>query len=88
MDKILIIDGNSLINRAFFAVPGLTNKEGTPTNALYGFLQMFQKLMADYVPTHITVAFDMKGPVRECRRNSGYRCPSSRSCWTTWGFTG
>ncbi len=62
MDRILIIDGNSLINRAYFAVQGLTNKEGTPTNALFGFLQMFQKLLNDYDPTHITVAFDMKSP--------------------------
>lgn len=62
MDRILIIDGNSLINRAYFAVQGLTNKEGTPTNALFGFLQMFQKLLNEYDPTHITVAFDMKSP--------------------------
>lgn len=73
MDKILIIDGNSLINRAFFAVPGLTNKEGTPTNALYGFLQMFQKLMADYVPTHITVAFDMKAPTFRHQSFAAYK---------------
>ncbi len=73
MDRILIIDGNSLINRAFFAVPGLTNKEGTPTNALYGFLQMFQKLLNDYTPTHITVAFDMKAPTFRHQSYSAYK---------------
>lgn len=73
MDRILIIDGNSLINRAFFAVPGLTNKEGTPTNALFGFLQMFQKLLSDYTPTHITVAFDMKAPTFRHKSYAAYK---------------
>lgn len=73
MDRILIIDGNSLINRAFFAVPGLTNKEGTPTNALYGFTQMMQKLMNDYDPTHITVAFDMKAPTFRHQSYAAYK---------------
>ncbi len=73
MDRILIIDGNSLINRAFFAVPGLTNKEGTPTNALYGFVQMFQKLLNDYAPTHITVAFDMRAPTFRHKSFSAYK---------------
>lgn len=73
MDRILIIDGNSLINRAFFAVPGLTNKEGIPTNALYGFSQMLQKLMGDYEPTHITVAFDMKAPTFRHQSFAAYK---------------
>ena len=73
MERILIIDGNSLINRAFFAVPGLTNKEGTPTNALHGFLLMYQKLLNEYAPTHITVAFDMKAPTFRHQSFAAYK---------------
>lgn len=73
MNRILIIDGNSLINRAFFAVPGLANKEGVPTNALHGFLQMLQKLQNDYEPTHITVAFDMKAPTFRHQSYAAYK---------------
>ncbi len=73
MDRILIIDGNSLINRAFFAVPGLTNKEGTPTNALHGFLLMYQKLLNEYAPTHVTVAFDMKAPTFRHQSFAAYK---------------
>lgn len=61
-DKILIIDGNSLINRAFYAIPPLSNKEGVPTNAVYGFINMLQKLMDEYDPKYVSVAFDLKAP--------------------------
>ncbi|MCL2821824.1 MAG: hypothetical protein FWD86_01310 [Firmicutes bacterium] len=58
----LLIDGNSLINRAFYAVPPLTGPDGTPTNAIYGFVNMLIKGISDFAPTHIAVAFDLKGP--------------------------
>lgn len=61
MDKTLvIIDGNSIINRAFFALPQMNNKEGLNTNAIYGFTTMLFKIIDTYNPTHISVCFDMK----------------------------
>ena len=63
MDKTLvIIDGNSIINRAFYALPDLTNKQGLHTNAIYGFRTMLFKIIENYKPTHISVAFDKKAP--------------------------
>ncbi|CEQ23132.1 DNA polymerase I [[Clostridium] sordellii] len=63
MDKTLvIIDGNSIINRAFYALPDLTNKQGLHTNAIYGFTTMLFKIIENYKPTHISVAFDKKAP--------------------------
>ncbi len=63
MDKrLIIIDGNSIINRAFYALPEMNNKEGLKTNAIYGFTTMLFKLIDIYKPTHISVAFDRKAP--------------------------
>lgn len=63
MDKTLvIIDGNSIINRAFYALPEMSNKEGLKTNAVYGFTSMLLKIIDTYNPTHISVAFDRKAP--------------------------
>lgn len=63
MNKILvIIDGNSIINRAFYALPEMSNKEGLKTNAIYGFTNMLLKIIDTYNPTHISVAFDRKAP--------------------------
>lgn len=62
MEKLALIDGNSLINRAFYAMPLLTTKDGTFTNAVYGFMNMFFKMLADDKPTRIAVAFDVHAP--------------------------
>ncbi|MEG0250096.1 MAG: DNA polymerase I [Peptostreptococcus sp.] len=59
---LLLIDGNSIINRAFFALPPMDNGDGLQTNAIYGFLTMMFKMIKDYKPTHISVAFDLKAP--------------------------
>lgn len=61
-DKIMIIDGNSIINRAFYAIPSLQNKNGVYTNGIYGFLNIFFKLYEEEKPDYIAVAFDLKGP--------------------------
>ncbi|WP_129596826.1 DNA polymerase I [Anaerophilus nitritogenes] len=61
-EKIIVIDGNSLINRTFYAIPELTTKEGVHTNAVYGFVSMLYKIFEDYDPEYITVAFDRKSP--------------------------
>lgn len=63
MERIVIIDGNSLINRAFYAMqrPMIT-KEGIYTQGIYGFINMLNKIESDYEPEYITVAFDLKAP--------------------------
>lgn len=62
MKKLVLIDGNSLINRAFYAMPLLTTKNGEFTNAVYGFMNMFTKMLSDEKPTFVAVAFDVKAP--------------------------
>jgi DNA polymerase-1 len=62
MAKIIIVDGNSLINRAYFALKDLQNSKGVYTGGVLGFTQMILRLIDDFVPTHFVVAFDMKGP--------------------------
>ena len=62
MEKLVLIDGNSIVNRAFYGVPDLTNKEGMHTNAVYGFLNIFFKVIEEETPTHLLVAFDVKAP--------------------------
>lgn len=57
-ESLAILDGNSLLYRAFYAIPNLTTKEGIPTNAVYGFLNMVLKLKEDINPDYIVVAFD------------------------------
>ncbi|MCL1924010.1 MAG: hypothetical protein FWF50_00335, partial [Defluviitaleaceae bacterium] len=60
-DKIMLIDGNSIAYRAFFALPLLTNKDGSYTNAIYGFLNIFLKLYFEEKPEYVGVCFDVKG---------------------------
>ena len=69
MDKLLIIDGNSLLNRAFYALPLLTNSDGVYTNAVFGFCNMLIKIIQEQKPTHIVVAMDYE---RKTFRNEIY----------------
>ena len=62
MEKLVLIDGNSLINRAFYAMPLLSTKKGEYTNAVYGFMNMLFKIFTDIKPSHMAVAFDVKAP--------------------------
>ena len=62
MEKLLIIDGNSIINRAFYGIRLLTNSKGMYTNAIYGFLNIMLKHMEDISPRYVAVAFDLKAP--------------------------
>ena len=57
-EKLVIIDGSSLLYRAFYAIPPLTDSQGRYTNAVYGFLNMLLKLYADLDPQYVAVAFD------------------------------
>ena len=56
-EKIVLIDGHSILNRAFYGVPELTNGEGLHTNAVYGFLNIMFKIIDEEQPTHLAVAF-------------------------------
>ncbi len=60
--RLVLIDGNSLMNRAFYAIPELTNEAGVHTNAVYGFINMLFKLLEEQKPGYIAVSFDLKGP--------------------------
>jgi len=60
--KLMIIDGNSIVNRAFYGVRALNAPDGTPTNAVYGFLAIFQRLYDEINPDAVAVCFDMKAP--------------------------
>ncbi len=57
--KVMLIDGNSLLFRAFYALPLLQTREGIFTNGVYGFLTMLNRAIRELQPTHIAVAFDM-----------------------------
>lgn len=61
-EKIVLIDGHSILNRAFYGVPDLTNSEGLHTNAVYGFLNIMFKILDTEKPEYLTVAFDVKEP--------------------------
>lgn len=62
MEKLLLIDGHSILNRAFYGIPDLTNSAGLHTNAVYGFLNIMFKFIEEEKPTNIAVAFDVKKP--------------------------
>ena len=73
MEKLLIIDSNSLINRAFYGVRYLSAPDGTPTNAIYGFLMMLLKLIEEEKPDYIMAAFDLKAPTFRHKMYSEYK---------------
>lgn len=60
--KLVLIDGHSILNRAFYGVPDLTNSEGIHTNAIYGFLNILFKILEEEHPDYLTVAFDLSAP--------------------------
>ncbi len=62
MSKIVLIDGHSMLNRAFYGVPDLTNAKGLHTNAIYGFLNILFKILEEEKPDYLTVAFDVHAP--------------------------
>ena len=71
--KLMILDGNSIVNRAFFGVRPLTAPDGTPTNALYGFLAILQRLLEEQKPEAVCVSFDLKAPTFRHRAFEGYK---------------
>lgn len=73
MKKIVLIDGHSILNRAFYGLPPLTNAKGFHTNAIYGFLNIFFKLMDEEKPDYVTVAFDVKAPTFRHEMYAAYK---------------
>ena len=60
--KLLVIDGNSILNRAFYGVRLLSTKDGRFTNGIFGFMNIFLHLLDEYKPDNVAVAFDVKAP--------------------------
>ena len=73
MEKMVLIDGNSLFNRAYYATPVFTTKSGMPTNAVFGFIKLLFKILENDRPEYIVVAFDMKAPTFRHKMYDGYK---------------
>ena len=71
--KIVLIDGHSILNRAFYGLPDLTNAEGLHTNAIYGFLTIMFKLLEEEKPEYLTVAFDVHAPTFRHKMYAEYK---------------
>lgn len=71
--KLLVIDGNSILNRAFYGIKLLTTKDGQYTNAIFGFMTTFEKLLSETKPDAVAVAFDMRAPTFRHKAYSGYK---------------
>ena len=73
MSKIVLIDGHSILNRAFYGLPDLTNAEGLHTNAVYGFLNIMFQILEEEKPEYLTVAFDVHAPTFRHEMYSEYK---------------
>lgn len=73
MEKFVLIDGNSLLNRAFYATPAFTTKEGIPTNGVFGFVKLLLKILSDKNPAYLAVAFDLPEPTFRHKMYDGYK---------------
>ena len=71
--KLMVIDGNSILNRAFYGIKLLTTKDGLPTNAVYGFLNILLKLTDEEKPDALCVTFDRKAPTFRHLAYEGYK---------------
>ena len=73
MKNLLVIDGNSILNRAFYGIKPLTNSKGQPTNALYGFLNILLKHLGDLNPDYAAIAFDVHAPTFRHKEYAEYK---------------
>ena len=71
--KLMILDGNSIVNRAFYGVRPLNAPDGTPTNAIYGFVAILQRLLEEQRPQAVCVSFDLKAPTFRHRQYEAYK---------------
>ena len=72
-EKIVLIDGHSILNRAFYGIPDLTNAEGLHTNAVYGFLNILFKILEEEQAGYLAVAFDLKAPTFRHKMYEAYK---------------
>ena len=100
MKKILVVDGNSILNRAFYGIRILTNKDGLPTNAVYGMVTILSRHLEALDPDYCAVAFDLKAPTFRHEMFEGYKAnrhgmpeelaaqlPYAKECMHDMGFT-
>ena len=73
MEKLVLIDGNSLLNRAYYATPLFTTKSGTPTNGVFGFIKLMLKIISDKKPSYMAVAFDLRAPTFRHKMYDAYK---------------
>lgn len=73
MKKLVLIDGNSLLNRAYYATPVFTTRTGMPTNAIFGFIKLLFKVLDDEKPEYVAVAFDLKAPTFRHKMYTEYK---------------
>ena len=73
MEKLVLIDGNSLLNRAYYATPVFTTKNGLPTNAVFGFIKLMLKIISDKKPSYFAVAFDLHAPTFRHKMYTDYK---------------
>ncbi len=78
MERLVLIDGSSVLYRAFFALPPFINSKGLRTNAAYGFTMMLFKMLEDYKPDYIAVAFDVKAPTFRHKEYDAYKATRER----------
>ena len=71
--KLLVLDGNSILNRAFYGIRLLTTKDGHYTNGIYGFLTIFHRLLTETEPDAVAIAFDMRAPTFRHKKYAGYK---------------
>ena len=71
--RLLAVDGNSIVNRAFYGIRPLTTKDGQFTNAIYGFLTMLYKIKNEENPDAVAIAFDLKTPTFRHKAYAGYK---------------
>ena len=99
MKKFLVVDGNSILNRAFYGIRILTNKDGLPTNAVYGMVTILSKHIEALEPDYCAVAFDLKAPTFRHKMYDGYKAnrhgmpdelaaqlPYAKECMRDMGF--
>lgn len=98
IEKLIAIDGNNILYRAYFALPSMMTKSGVPTGAIYGFLSTLFKLVQEK-PDYLLVAFDMHGPTFRHEQYDAYKAgraatpddlrtqvPLMKNCWAKWGL--
>ena len=74
MNKLVLIDGHSILNRAFYGLPVLTNSKGQYTNAVYGFLNIMFKILDEEKANYLAVAFDLSAPTFRHLEFEEYKC--------------